>query len=343
MDVLGPCKPAWPLLFGKIFTALAQVFGKRYNYRHSKMVSKSYARFFTKKLSQKKYDYIIAPAGSCEIAHLNTGIPIIYISDTTLKCSINYHKALSNLLWFSEKESMDTEKRALEKSKHIIVSSEWAADSVIKDFSIASKKVSVWPLGANLLEVPDGDYIFKNRKKDSQCKLIFIGVNWESKGGAIACSVLDELLKNNIKATLTIVGCNVPEKFKNENIINIPFIYKDTEEGKKQFVSLLLNSDFLLFPSRYEAFGIVCCEASAFGVISIASNTGGVGGAVKEGINGFLINSNDQGVGYAKKIIDLLNNPQYCDEVRHKARKLYEEKLNWKSWTENLKQILQRK
>lgn len=341
VDVLGPHEPFWPIFFGKLKTFFFQLFGKRYNYRHSKSLSRAYAVYFEKRLGQKKYDYIITPAGSCEIAYLNTTVPIIYISDTTLKLSVNYHKALSHLSSSSLKESLDTEKRALEKSKYIIVSSEWAADSVLKDFSIPREKVSVWPLGANFTEVPDSEFVFKNRKKNIDCNLVFIGVNWESKGGPIACNVLSELNKRHINATLTVVGCNVPDEFKKENITNIPFIYKDTEEGKKQFISLLLNSDFLIFPTRYEAFGIVCCEASAFGVISVASNTGGVGGAVKEGVNGFLVDSADGGKGYADKIIELLNNPAYCDEVRRSARKLYEGKLNWISWAENLKKILE--
>src|ERR1700741_544467 len=116
VEILGPFEPSFALFIGKIKHFIARIFGKRYNFRHSKSVSKAYGRYFSGKLLNAGYDLIIAPSASCEVAYLETGIPIIYIADATFKSSHNYHKALSDLSVSSEKETFATEKRALEKS-----------------------------------------------------------------------------------------------------------------------------------------------------------------------------------------------------------------------------------
>ena len=312
VEILGPYQPSVQLFIGKVFHFLALLTGKRYNYRHSKRVSKAYARFFSKKLQKVKFDLIIAPSASSEIAFLQTSIPIVYIADATFKSSLNYHKSLSNLTKFSQKESYQIEKRALEKSSLVAMTSPWAINSVIHDFKIDPQKTIILPFGANFEEIP-GDSFAKERKPGTICKLLFVGVNWENKGGPIAYTILTNLLKQGIDAELTICGCVPPEKFKHEKIKVIPFLNKSIKSEREQLYHLFKEATFFLFPTRFEAFGIVCCEASAYGLVSLATDTGGVAGVVREGENGFLFDRKDRGDAYTEKIMELLK-----DEEKYK-------------------------
>ncbi|HPC74469.1 MAG TPA: glycosyltransferase family 4 protein [Syntrophales bacterium] len=55
----------------------------------------------------------------------------------------------------------------------------------------------------------------------------------------------------------------------------------------------LLNSDFAVFPSRYEPFGIVALEAMACGLPVIVSSAGGWCEAVEDGVAGVVVEPGD--------------------------------------------------
>jgi glycosyltransferase involved in cell wall biosynthesis len=77
----------------------------------------------------------------------------------------------------------------------------------------------------------------------------------------------------------------------------------------------------------------VYCEASSYGVPVLSANTGGVAGHIAEGVNGFLIPFEDQGVAYADKIEAILSNPSSYEALRISTRNYYEQKLNWDKWS----------
>ncbi len=333
VDILGPSRPKLELLIGKILAVISQkISGKRFDYRHSNLLSKAYARYFEKKLKKKHFDFLIAPAASCEIAHLETQIPIVYVSDTTFKRSLGYHKALTNLSHKSEKVANAIEQLALTKSKLIIVSSEWAAESVKRDYGISKKHIRIIPFGPNMNKIPDKSKL-KSNFDINQIELLFPAVYWENKGGDIALNCLKKLQAKKINARLTVVGCIPPEEArKTKGLEYIAYLNKNDSTQLKQLQELFLRSDFLILPTRFDCTPVVFCEASAFGLPSLCSDTGGVRGHIHEGKNGFLFNYDDDGTGFAEKISELIDNPSEYEILRISSRKLFEEKLNWDQW-----------
>ncbi len=152
---LGPFEPKFLFFIGKVFSRISLIFlNKRYDYAHSKMISKAYARYFDKKINSAKPDLIVAPSASTEIAYLQTRVPIVYVSDSTVQISLNYHKALSKLFSFSVNQSNLIEELAIKNSSLVVVSSQWAANSVINFYHKSPEKVSVFPFGANIENIP---------------------------------------------------------------------------------------------------------------------------------------------------------------------------------------------
>ena len=332
---IGPYEPKFILFLGKVRSKISLLFlNKRYNYAHSKSVSRAYAKYFDDKINSLKPDIIIAPSASSEIAHLKTKIPVVYISDSTVNLSLNYHKALSKLFNFSKLESDQTEQAAINKASLVILSSEWAASSVINYYKKSANNVSVIPFGANIENVPRK--INLAEKPMAPVKLLFIGTYWESKGGEYAYNCMIALLKNNINTELTVIGCLPPPEFNHPKLKVIPFINKNESDGQKQLIEFYSSSHFLILPTRFDCTPIVICEASAFGLPVLCSNTGGVAGHVKENVNGFLIDFNDTGKAFSLKIIEILNTPGKYKNICISARALYENELNWDKWSDSL-------
>jgi len=317
-----------PVIINHITTRLL---GKNYNTSHNYILSKAYAKQINKKLKENKYDIIFAPAASIEIANLKVDIPIVYLSDSTFSLFVGYKKYCSNLLDKSIKESNNIEKSAINKADLLIYASKWAADSAINDYGADKSKVFVVPFGANLDKIPDKNLVLQRRKSE-KCRLLFLAARWEYKGGDIAFDTLLELEKLGIDAELIICGAIPPEEYKHKNMTVIPFLDKNDEKQYKELEKLFLESDFLILPTQEEAFGIVFCEASAFGLPSIATDTGGVSGVIKNGKNGFMLPLEAKGADYAKLIKEIyLDDERYYNLVKS-SRKCFEEKLNWDKW-----------
>ncbi|MCA9447996.1 MAG: glycosyltransferase, partial [Candidatus Omnitrophica bacterium] len=83
-------------------------------------------------------------------------------------------------------------------------------------------------------------------------------------------------------------------------------------------------------------YGIVFCEASAYGLPSITTDTGGVSGVVTNGVNGYTLPPEDRGEAYGKLIYQLLENRENYLELRTKTRLEYDTRLNWRVWGEKV-------
>lgn len=339
VTVLGPYQPKVALTIGKIINQLALLLlKKRFDYRHSFLVSKAYGRHFSRTLKHLDIDLIVAPAASAEIAFLRTGIPVYYITDGTFDGCLNYHKALTNLLKFNIKQGHRIEKMAIEKSKYVIVSSEWAAGSVKNDYGSPEEKIRVIPFGANFERTPLSGEL--SLAAPTEWKLLFVGVYWESKGGQIAFNAFKLLYDKGYPVTLTVLGTIPPAEVTHPKLKVIPFIDKNSTEGQKILSEIYKAHHFLLLPTRFDCTPIVINEASAFGIPSLVAKSGGVAGHLKESENGYLIAYEDTGKAYAEKIEMLIKSPEKYLELRKESRNLYEHFLNWGHWTNEMKKII---
>ena len=179
-----------------------------------------------------------------------------------------------------------------------------------------------------------------HERRSECCRLLFLGVDWDRKGGDIAFETLLKLEKLDIEAELIVCGCTPPEGVIHERLKVIPFLDKNDERQRKKFGQLLLSVDFLLVPTRAEAYGLVFCEASAFGLPVIATNTGGVSEIVKEGENGYLLPYAARGEAYAEVIAGLYRDEERYAELVRTSRASFEERLNWDAWGIAVKHIL---
>jgi len=343
VTLLGPID-AKSLLAGKIINKLSLALTRKsYAYKHSVFTSKAYGRILKKKLSEQPFDVIFATRAGAAIAFLDTHIPIVFTSDTTFSLMVNYYKSFSNLLRLSIHEGNLIARRAISKSTVVFYPSEWAANSAINDYGANRRKVAVIPSGANLepADLPPKELIVQMKKR-SPCKLLFLGVDWERKGGQIAFETLVELQRMGVEAELTMCGCLPPENPSHPDVRIIPFLDKNDTRQRNELNKLFLESHFLLLPTRSDTFGIVFCEASAFGVPSIATETGGVSSAIKSGENGFLLPLSAGGRDYARLIAEIYMDREHYLELVSSSRRAFETRLNWDSWALQVKKLIDR-
>jgi glycosyltransferase involved in cell wall biosynthesis len=93
-------------------------------------------------------------------------------------------------------------------------------------------------------------------------------------------------------------------------------------------------------PSRAESFGHVFCEASSFGVPSLATNVGGIPTAVRNDANGRTFSKEAGFEEYCAYISDLFSNYSRYKNLALSSFKEYEARLNWSVAGQTVKELL---
>ena len=314
-----------------------KLFSSRYNKLHNLIRSKFYAVQFEKQLRDRKIDLLFAPAASTEIAFLKTSIPVCYLSDTSFDQLLNYYDTFSNFSGFSLRESKCIEARAVKKSSFQVYSSAWAADYAISNYSLDPNKVYIVPFGANMDNIPEEKNIAKTYT--GEIKLLFAAKHWVRKGGDIVLKAFEILRTEGCDISLTILGCKPPLHISDPKVEVIPFLNKNIPVEQAEFLDIFHKSHLLFLPTRADCTPIVFCEANAFGMPVISTDTGGVTSIIENGKNGFALPVDATPLDYAKQIKELMDNREKLKEMSLQARQKYEEDLNWDHWASKMKEI----
>lgn len=131
--------------------------------------------------------------------------------------------------------------------------------------------------------------VFSRIRKEARARLVMIGDGPER---AAAAALAEEL---GISEDVLFLGC-----------VN-------------EIEDLLPGSDLFLLPSEHEGFGLVALEAMSAGVPVIATNRGGMGEFVRDGVTGFLRDPADEG-GMGELGVRLAREPELRKEIGRAAR-----------------------
>jgi glycosyltransferase involved in cell wall biosynthesis len=359
VEYIGPLQTPMQLkIYRKLFVAwhrllhdnrfIAPDDRRWYSYVNLPFIFKNYARQISKKLSDEgDVDVVCSGVNPCvqPISYLNCKQPIVIWADTTFASAIDFYpQYFRNKIYHeSINDIITNERAALNRCKLLIYSSEWGAQSAINHYNCDPTKIKVVPFGANLecnRTIDDIKKIVEERSRE-KCKLLFVGVDWLRKGGDIAFQVAKELNKAGISTELTVVGCRpIIEEPLPDFVRPLGYISNATQEGRNYLSKLFSESHFFIMPSRAESFGYVFCEASSFGVPSLATSVGGIPTAVRHDVNGRTFSKDATTNEYCEYIANLFLNYSFYKDLALSAFHEYESRLNWKVAGREVKKLI---
>jgi glycosyltransferase involved in cell wall biosynthesis len=341
VTALGPVEPKLAIAGAILSRALRFLTRKQYLYVHSLWFSKLCGRVIERRLAKDRFDLIAAAYAGPHIAHVETNVPIVFASDATFAAMVDYYPAYSRLLDVSLRQGHTIVRKVFDKSAYAVYPSDWAARSAIRDYGAAPRKVRVIESGANIdpEDVPPRSLLVRKKRSDT-LKLLWVGVDWERKGGEIALETLGDLERMGKRAELTICGCTPPRGHVHESMRIVPFLSKNDVEDRKRLWGLFLAADYFLLPSRQETSGRAHCEASAFGLPILAADTGGVRNGVREGENGFVLPPSARGQDYARLIAEIGADESQYRALADRGRTLFETVLNWDTWGRRVRGLI---
>jgi len=118
------------------------------------------------------------------------------------------------------------------------------------------------------------------------------------------------------KLDLILVGTGPADRELRDQYSQIPHVH--FLGWREDIPQILKASDILVLPSLREAFGQVILEAMASGVITVATNNGGIVDIIKDGVTGYLVPpASSQAI--ADKITIILKNPDQKRDIEKAA------------------------
>lgn len=288
----------------------------------------------SKELNNKIYLFnpdLILCCTPYQIIGIENSAPVYIYTDATFNLLINNYPDYKRYSLQSKRVGESIEKKALQKAKKIIYSSNWAKDSAINTYNISASKLSVIPFGSNLILDEETKIDFNKKIDKNNFNLIFVGFDPKRKGLDKVIDFHRNLLKKSINSNLFIIG---PKQLSKDhlNIKNINFLGK-LDKTVPSENAILINTyqkgHFFILPADVEAFGIVYCEAASLALPSISNNLGGVDDIIKHKLNGLKFDPMSSVDKMVESTMEFIIDQQKYTMLRKNTYQYYLEKLNW--------------
>lgn len=201
-----------------------------------------------------------------------------------------------------------------------IVSASLCAEYLIREYKVASQRVSVIPQAppSCFQETPTVEF-----DKDRLSKILYVGQFAFVKAPNILASAFERILEANPAATLTWV-CDA------KHHRDASLLLSAHAQSRTKFVDWLTQDELIeiydqhgvfLFPSFFEGFGKAFLEAMSRGLVVIASNEGGAKDLISHSHNGFLVAVGDI-EAIAGAYYHIHSNPLLAERISFNAREM---------------------
>jgi starch synthase len=211
--------------------------------------------------------------------------------------------------------------------------SRYLRDSIIRNHGVDESRVAVLGAGLNLDGVPEPA---PDKRYDSK-EVLFIGVDFERKGGPHLLRAFQEVRDKHPRAVLHLVGprqLDVPPELS-AGVRYHGFLSKREARDAALLQELFDRSCLFVMPSLYEPFGIAPLEAMANGVPALVSDAWALRELVEPGVTGERVQVGSES-HLAEKITALLSSPERLKEMGERGRREVLAKYRWEDVVDRL-------
>jgi glycosyltransferase involved in cell wall biosynthesis len=209
---------------------------------------------------------------------------------------------------------------------HIFTMSKWIADSFVKDFGVKHDTLTPIGAGINLPQIRE----IVNKSYDHP-HLLFIGKEFERKGGRYLLEAFGRVRQEIPRATLTVIGPELSDL--PPGVTCLSYVSKHSLSGLNLLLDEYARASVFVMPSLYEPFGIVFAEAMAHKLPCIGTNICAMPELIDDKVTGLLVPPKDA-KSLAEAMLTLLKNPDMCAQYGEAGYTKYLNLYTWSSVAE---------
>jgi glycogen synthase len=255
-------------------------------------------------------------------------LPFFIFTDHTARANRHYSSGYGATRWSAR--WIELEGRTYRRADHIFTTSDFARRSLIEDYGCLESKVTT--VGSAPLASFDGRGAIKvvedgksNDDRDTKT-ILFVGVDWERKGGPLLVKAFRELRRSGVNVRLRIVGCRPRIRCAGVEIIG--------PVGVEVVAAELQSADIFCLPSWAEPSAVAYLEAAQAGVPVVATRVGATPERVLHGRTGYLCDAGDCDE-LVEQLRCLLEDAETARRMSSAAR-TFATRFNWEVIAQNI-------
>ena len=286
---------------------------------HTPYIFKAVKRLLEKRLSDDEFLFTFQMQSLFDCSQ--PGVPHFVYTDHTHLANLNYpgynHTSLYPRKW------IELENQIYQNANLTFVRSSHIRQSLIEQYNYPKERIELVYAGNN---VKIASYNSMNKKYDDQ-RILFVGLDWERKGGPELVEAFKRALATHPSATLTIVGASPHLQIPNCQVVG--------KVAPSSLIAYYESATIFCMPTHLEPFGVVFLEAMQAGLPIVTTKVGAVPDFIKDNWNGFLAEPGDI-EGIANGLIKLLDNPVLCQQFGERGYTLWNERYTWSAVSQNM-------
>jgi glycosyltransferase involved in cell wall biosynthesis len=271
--------------------------------------------YLLRRLSHKKYVFTFQTQSLFDASIPRT--PHFLYTDHTHLANLTYpgerQTPMASAEWVSLERSMYQNARLnFTMSAHV-------SRSLVEHYGCIPTRIECVYAGANVARAGIDNM---GTARFAQKNILFVGIDWDRKGGPALLEAFREVRRCHPTATLTIVGCAPNVSMPGCQVV-----------GRVQFAEVAKfyqTASIFCLPTTVEPFGIVFLEAFSHGLPIVATNIGAIPDFVEHGRSGYLVDCNDP-AQLANRLNQLLSDPARCAAFGARGQRLVHDRYTWKA------------
>jgi glycosyltransferase involved in cell wall biosynthesis len=272
------------------------------------------------RLSQKKYRFTFQTQSLFDASIPNT--PHFLYTDHTHLVNSTYPGARQTPL--ASAEWIGFEKATYHNARLNFTMSAHVSRSLVEQYGCSPSRIRCVYAGGNMAR-PNLQNLGSERF--ARKNILFVGIDWERKGGPTLLQAFREVRRAHPTATLTIVGCEPKVSMPGCQIVGrVPFA-----EVARHYH----DAAVFCLPTTVEPFGLVFLEAFAHGLPIVATNIGAIPDFVEQGRSGYVVECNNA-AQLANRLSALLSDPALCAAFGARGQALVNERYSWQATAERM-------
>jgi glycosyltransferase involved in cell wall biosynthesis len=241
------------------------------------------------------------------------------------------HTHLANLSYPGKRQTpmaaakwVELERSMYQNARLNFTMSAHVSRSLVEQYGCPPARVECVYAGGNAAPAEAGDL---GSDRFAQKNILFVGIDWDRKGGPVLLEAFREVRRAHPTATLTIVGCA-----PNVSMAGCCVVGPVNSAEVSKFYQA---ASVFCLPTTVEPFGIVFLEAFAHGLPIVATNIGAIPDFVEQGRSGYMVDCNDA-AQLANRLNELLANPARCAAFGARGKALVSDRYTWAATAEKL-------
>ena len=258
------------------------------------------------------FDFVLQTQGLFNAAL--PGRPLFVYTDHTILSNREY--AVQDERIFLSNEFLDLERALYHRAEKVLVSVSHVRRTLTREYGCDPDRVATVFIGANVEPLPHAP----DPRRHAAGKILFVGIEWERKGGPALLAAFERVAERFPEASLTIAGCAPATTH--------PRITTLGRVPRQDLAPHFAEASVFCMPSLVEPAGIAAVEAMAAGLPVVATEVGGLAEIVLPDRTGLLVPPNDaEALGNA--LCTILANPDRARAMGQAGRARAMDLFRW--------------